>query len=100
MEYEHEIVDYFGSPVNIGDHGVRVDIGAPHNPFKKIKVVKIDKTRRYDPIGIHATSRWGSGRRKPRTTWVDKDKIITQGSLRMSLQNVEDPKVSSLEDIV
>jgi hypothetical protein len=100
MEYEHEIVDYFGSPVNIGDHGVRVDIGRPYHPFKKFVVVKIDKTRRHDPIGIHVEMRYNYNNRKPRTTWVDKDKIITQGSLRISLQNIEDPKVNSMDELI
>ena len=102
-EFNHDLVDYFGSQIEIGDHGVRVDVGSPHRPFKKITVVKFDHTRRYDFIGIHAERRYGN--RKPRTTWVSSHQIITQGSLRPPLRHPlqtenANQKISSIEDMI
>jgi len=73
--------DYLGSPIKIGDLGIRVNHAAvTYDPFRQFKVVKIDPTRRYDPIGIKVE---GHNRR----TWVGPSKIIIQGSLNIKLES-------------
>lgn len=69
--------DYLGTPINVGDLGIRVQIQKTYRPLIQFKVVKIDESKPYDQIGILIES-------GKKMSWVDADKCIIQGSLSES----------------
>ena len=66
--------DYLGTPINVGDLGIRVQIQKTYRPLIQFKVVKIDESKPYDQIGILIES-------GKKMSWVDADKCIIEGSL-------------------
>jgi hypothetical protein len=71
--------DYLGSPINVGDLGIRVDVNrATYAPFKQFKVIKIDESKRYDHIGILIED-------GKRMSWVGSEQIIIEKSLSVKL---------------
>lgn len=85
--------DFFGTPIQIGDAGIRVDAGkVAYRPYKKVVVKKFDESRRYDPIGILAAG-------SPRITWINDERLIIQGSLKVQIFDDMDKKVETILDI-
>ena len=83
--------DYFGTPIKIGDAGIRTTMET-YRPFRKCRVVKFDPKRRYDPIGILIEN----GKRK---SWVSSHQIIAQGSFRVQVFDDMNKKIEDIEDI-
>jgi len=71
------ITDYLGTPINIGDRGIRVHSSGNLKSFKKITVKCIDYTRKYgDIVGILSD-------RKDKIGYTYPERIIVQGSLQI-----------------
>ena len=81
-----EVVDYFGSLIEIGDRGIRVDIGFPNQPFKQFVVVKLNSENQYSQIGIRVLKH---GMPSKRMSWASSSQVITEKSFIPNLYRWE-----------
>ena len=74
----HEIKDFLGVPIKIGDRGVRVHSHGHWKEFKKITVVEIDTTKKYDKVGIISDGNTKKG-------WTYPERIIVQDAFKIKI---------------
>lgn len=70
--------DYLGTPIKIGDRGIRVHSYGHSKEFKRVTIKEIDASRDYNCIGII-----GDGNQ--RIGWTYPSRIIVQDSLKVSI---------------
>lgn len=75
----NELVDYLGTPINVGERGIRVHAFSHMKEFVKVKVVAIDETREYgDCIGVITDG-------NDRVGWTYPRRLIVQSSLNVEI---------------
>lgn len=78
-QLQEPAIDFLGSPINIGDRGVRVHSYSNSKDFRKVTVKNIDLTRKYgDSIGIITDGNMKIGYTYP-------SRVIVQESLSIEI---------------
>ncbi len=71
--------DFLGSPIKVGDRGIRVHSYSHHKSFKKITVEDIDESRKHgDTVSVLTDNCVKPG-------WTYPERILVQDSISVKL---------------